>query len=43
MIVIDVGNTETVIGFYKKKKLIKIDRFITKEKNLKKKINLFFT
>ena len=32
MIVIDVGNTNIVIGFYKKNKLIKIIRLKTEKK-----------
>ena len=33
MIVIDVGNTNIVIGFYTKNKLIKIIRLKTEKKN----------
>ena len=44
MIVIDVGNTNIVIGFYTKNKLIKIIRLKTQKKiNItKKEINKFF-
>ena len=36
MIVIDIGNSDTVIGIYKKKKLYKTYRTETKNKNFKK-------
>ena len=44
MIVIDIGNTETVIGLYLKKKLIKIDRIISSISinNFEKKFNKYF-
>jgi len=42
MIVIDIGNSDTVIGIYKKKKLYKIYRTETKNKNFKKIIYQFF-
>ena len=37
MIVIDVGNTNIVIGFYKKNKLIKIIRLKTEKKSILQK------
>ena len=44
MIVIDAGNTNIVIGFYIKNKLIKIIRLNTKKNliNTQKEINKFF-
>jgi pantothenate kinase, type III len=42
MIVIDIGNSDTVIGIYKKKKLYKIYRTETKNKNFEKNIFQFF-
>ena len=42
MIVIDIGNSDTVIGIYKKKKLHKIYRTETKNQNFKKIILQFF-
>ena len=42
MIVIDIGNSDTVIGIYKKKKLYKTYRVETKNKNFKKNISQFF-
>ena len=42
MIVMDIGNSDTVIGIYKKKKLYKTYRIETKNKNFKKNISEFF-
>ena len=42
MIVIDIGNSDTVIGIYKKKKLYRTYRTETKNKNFKKNIFQFF-
>ena len=42
MIVIDIGNSDTVIGIYKKKKIYKIYRTETKNKNFEKNIFQFF-
>ena len=42
MIVIDIGNSDTVIGIYRKKKLYKTYRAETKNKNFKKIISQFF-
>ena len=43
MIVIDIGNTNIVLGLYFKKKLIKRNRFETKSKKLLTEINRLFT
>ena len=42
MIVVDIGNTNIVIGIYNKKKLKKIIRFNTKDIKLIRKLNNFF-
>jgi len=42
MIVVDVGNTNTVIGFYINNKLIKINRINTKDILLKKNLHTLF-
>ena len=39
MIVVDIGNTNIVIGIYFKQKIKKIIRFSTKDKKLKQKLN----
>ena len=42
MIVVDIGNTDTVIGFYKNQKLNNIFRLKTKKNNFKQKLSNYF-
>ena len=42
MIVVDIGNTNIVIGFYSKKKLLFTFRLKTHEKNILQKLNQYF-
>ncbi len=43
MIVVDIGNTNVVIGLYVKKKLIKVFRMDTKKKNMKNELKNIFS